>query len=385
MRQVEKLDYIDGLKVLACLMIFNFHFINAFYCGIYSLIPEDFHAPQIEYLLGSTPLNLIVGGKFGVRIFMTISGFFVGYRYFLTGDENSLKTGVVKKYFRLVFPILITNIAIFILMWAGLFCNAQAAMKAGTAVFFGNYNQFTPSLGAAVLEALWGCFATGANDYNGPLWFIYYEFFGTFLVAAVLSLLGKSRARYIAYAAAAAWAAALQPRNDFLPFILGAVICDLTYQPPVWVEKLTKQKWLMRILLLAGVFLGSYPQIGERLEGTIYAHIPAKVILYYIIGASMVLFALLHLKLPKQLLGAKALTWLNRYSYGFYLLHFMVLCTFSCGFYLALSDKLGYHLIALLNYVLTFTLTVMLSWAMTRFVEKPGMKLANRIAAGLIR
>ena len=33
MKQVEKLDYIDGLKVLSCLMIFNFHFINAFYCG----------------------------------------------------------------------------------------------------------------------------------------------------------------------------------------------------------------------------------------------------------------------------------------------------------------------------------------------------------------
>lgn len=382
MRQVEKLDYIDGLKVLACLMIFNFHFINAFYCGIYSLNPADFHAPHIEYLLGSTPLNLIMGGKFGVRIFMTISGFFVGYRYFLTGDEKSLKTGVVKKYFRLVFPILITNIAIFILMWAGLFCNAQAAMKAGTAVFFGNYNQFTPSLGAAIFEAVWGCFATGANQYNGPLWFIYYEFFGTLLVAAILALLGKSRARYIAYMMAAVL---LRRQDSFLPFILGAVICDLTYQPPVWVEKLTKQKWLMRILLLAGVFLGSYPQIGERLEGTIYAHIPPKVILYYIIGASMVLFALLHLELPKKLLGAKALTWLNRYSYGFYLLHFMVLCTFSCGFYLALSDKLGYHLIALLNYVLTFTLTVMLSWAMNRFVEKPGMQLANRIAAGLIR
>ena len=33
MKQVEKLDDIDGLKVLSGLMIFNCHFINAFYCG----------------------------------------------------------------------------------------------------------------------------------------------------------------------------------------------------------------------------------------------------------------------------------------------------------------------------------------------------------------
>ena len=113
MKQVEKLDYIDGLKVLSCLMIFNFHFINAFYCGFYSLNPADFHTEHLEWIIGSTPLNLIMGGKFGVRMFMTISGFFVGYRFFLTGDKHSLGSGAVKKYFRLVFPILNSKIAIF--------------------------------------------------------------------------------------------------------------------------------------------------------------------------------------------------------------------------------------------------------------------------------
>lgn len=380
MRQVEKLDYIDGLKVLACLMIFNFHFINAFYCGFYSLNPADYHTRFLEQFVGSTPLNLIMGGKFGVRIFMTISGFFVGYRFFLTGDEKSLKTGVVKKYFRLVFPILTANIAIYGLMKMGLFLNAEAAAKAGTAVFFGNYNQFTPSLFAAVKEALWGCFATGANQYNGPLWFIYYEFFGTLLVAAILALLGKSPARYIAYLVAAL----LCIRNDFLPFILGAVVCDLTYQTPLWLSKLTKQKWLMSLLLFAGLFLGSFPPIGERLEGTIYAPFPPKIILYYIIGASMVLFALLHLELPKKILAARPLIWLNRYSYGFYLVHFFVLCSFSCGFYLALSEKWNYHVIAICNYVLSFLLTVGISWLINCFVEKPGMKLANDVAKKLI-
>lgn len=380
MRQVEKLDYIDGLKVLACLMIFNFHFINAFYCGFYSLNPADYHTVWLEQFVGSTPLNLIMGGKFGVRMFMTISGFFVGYRFFLTGDERSLKAGVVKKYFRLVFPIITANIAIFLLMKFGLFLNREASLLAGTQVFFGNYNQFSPSLFAAIWEAIWGCFATGANQYNGPLWFIYYEFFGTLLVAALLSLLGKTKARYIAYIIISI----LCIRNDFLPFILGTVVCDLTYQAPMWLEKLAKQKWLMWILLLIGLFLGSYPPIGEHLEGTIYASIPAKVILFYIMGAAMVLYAVLHLNVPKKLLGNKVVTWLNTYSYGFYLVHFFVLCTFSCGFYLALANRVNYHLLAICNYVLSFALTVGISWLIHKFVEKPGMQLANTVASKLI-
>ncbi len=90
-RKVEKLDYIDGLKVCACMMIFNFHFINAFYAGFYSLRPEEYHLPALEYFVGSSPLNLIMGGKFGVRMFMTISGFFVGYRFFLREKVSDLR------------------------------------------------------------------------------------------------------------------------------------------------------------------------------------------------------------------------------------------------------------------------------------------------------
>ncbi|MBR6315940.1 MAG: acyltransferase [Lachnospiraceae bacterium] len=381
-KQPEKLDYIDGLKVFSCMMIFNFHFINAFYAGFYSLRPEEYHLPALEYFVGSTPLNLIMGGKFGVRMFMTISGFFVGYRFFLTGDKRSLTSGAIKKYLRLVFPILTANIAIYILMKLGLFANAQASALAGTSVYFGNYNQFSPSLPAAVFEAVWGCFATGLNKYNGPLWFIYYEFFGTLLVAAILSLMGNSNARYIAYAVACI----LGIRTDFLPFLLGCIVCDLTYRPPVWVQKIMSWKIfpvLMWLLFLFGMFLGSFPPMGERLEGTIYEHIPVKVIEYYILGSSCVLYAVLHLESLKKALSKGFVTWLNRCSYGFYLTHFFILCTFSCGFYLALQPYVNYHVIAIANYILTLAVTIGVSMLMKKFVEEPGIVLSNAVAVKL--
>ncbi len=381
MKQAQKLDFVDGLKVLACLTIFNFHFINFYYCGIYSLLPQDYHVQAVEAFIGTSPLNILMGGKFGVKMFMTISGFFVGYRFFLTGDKSSLSAGVVKKYFRLVFPIITANIAIYAMMKLGLFMNDEASAIIGSQVHVGNYNQFAPSLFAAVKEAVWGCFATGANKYNGPLWFIYYEFFGTILVAAIISLLGKSKARYIVYVIAGI----LTIRSDFLPFIMGAVVCDLTYCPPKWILRLSEQKWLMWILLLFGLALGSYPPIGEtaRLGGSIYAMIPPKVMIYYVIGAACVLYAVLHLKAPQKVLGSRILTWLNTYSYGFYLVHFMLLCTFSCGLYLALHEHVNYHLLAVINYVLTFGLTVFISFLIHKFVEIPGMKLANGIAKKL--
>lgn len=375
MKQAVKLDYLDGLKVLACLSIFNFHFINFFYPGAYSLLPEHFHTQALEYIFGSTPLNIIAGGKFGVRIFMTLSGFFVGYRFFLTGEKKSLKTGVIKKYFRLILPIVLVNVLIFVLMSLGAYKNHDASLLAGSEIFVGNYNTFAPNFFAALKEAFWGCFVTGENQYNGPLWFIYYEFFGTLLIAAILSLLGESRARYIVYAVCAV----LFIRSDFLPFVLGTVVCDLTYQTPAWLERLSKQKWLMWLTLMLALFLGSFPPIGERMEGTLYQFFPLKIILFYNIGAAMLVYALLHLSGPAKVLSIKPFTWFNRYTYGFYLIHFAVLCTFSCGFYLALESRMNYHVLAVLNFILSFVLTTVLSFLMNRFVEKPGMKLAARI------
>lgn len=379
MQQPQKLDYIDGLKVLACLMIFNFHFINAFYCGIYSLNPTDFHVPAVEYILGSTPLNILAGGKFGVRIFMTISGFFVGYRFFTMNDTKSLTNGAVKKYFRLIFPIVLVNIAIYFLMLFGCFKNAEASALSGCEVFFGNYNQFSPNLIEALKEAFIGCFVTGANKYNGPLWFIYYEFFGTLLVAAILALFGKYRSRYVVYLVTAL----LVIRTDFLPFLLGCVVCDLTYSGYIWIKKLTDQKWLMWLVLILGLFLGSFPPIGERYEETIYQFFPAKVLLFYIVGASMVLFALLHLEAPRRFLSNKVFLWFNRSSYGFYLTHFPVLCTVGCGLFLLLHDKVNYHVVTLIVYIVSFSVTTLLAWLIAKFVEKPGMKLANAVAKKL--
>lgn len=377
MKQAEKLDYLDGLKVLACLMVFNFHFINLFYPGAYSLLPEHFHTEAVEYWFGSTPLNIIAGAKFAVRIFLAVSGFLVGYRFFLTGEKHSLKTGVIKKYFRLVLPIMTVSILIFILMSLGAYQNHQASVLAGSEIFSGNYNTFSPSLPGALKEALWGCFVTGENQYNGPVWFIHYEFFGTLLVAAILSLLGESRARYIVYGICAV----LFIRSDFLSFILGAVVCDLTYQPPKWFVKIFDHKWISLFLLIAGLFLGSFPPIGERLEGTIYAPFPIKVMFYYNVGAAMLLYGLLHLKGPEKILSSKIFTWYTPFTYGFYLVHFPVLCTFSSKIFLLLESKMNYHMLAVLNYALTLVVITGISCLLHEFAEKPGIKLAGKISA----
>lgn len=381
MDQTQKLDFMNGLKVIACFMVFSFHFINAFYCGFYSLVASDFHTQFVEHFVGSTPLNMVMNGKLGARMFLVISGFFAGYKFFQTGNTKVLKLSAVKKYFRLVFPILTAGIAIYTLMKLGLYQNSEAAAKAGTSVFFGNYNTFSPTLWGAVKESVWGCFVTGANQYNGPLWFIHYEFFGCLFVALFLLLFGKKKGRYILYV----MLCALLVRSDFLAPVMGCIVADFVVYKPRWIEVLSQQKWLMWLLLIAGLYLCSYPPIGDHLEGTIYHWLTPRVFQYYILGSACVIYAVFALPVLQKLLSAKWLLKLSPLGYGVFLLHFPILCTFSSAYYLALADKVNYHVIGITNFVLSFVLILAVSQLLHHFVEKPGNALANMVAEKIVR
>ena len=384
MQKVERLDYLNGIKVLAFLRVFRVHFLNIFYPGFYSLDPSVFHTKHgAEYIVGATPLNLIIAGKFGVRLFLIISGFLAARRFFMTGDEKALSEGAVKKYFRLVFPIVAVNLLIALAMYGGLYHNYEVAVIADSVDLFGNYNRFPPSVWEALREAFVGCFLTGANAYNGPIWFIQIEFLGTLFVAAILALVGRKKARFVVYAAVCV----IFVQTDFLAVFVGLLLAEIFYHDYKWVAWLKEQKALMWVLLAGCLLVATYPPIGDlndRLGGTVYALFPAKVMLYYTAAGAGFLFAVSALKPVQKLLSMRLFSWLSKISYCFYLVHFPILCTVTSMLFLRLHGRMNYHLSVVVCYVITFALVILVSYVMHRFVEKPGIRLAEKLTKKLL-
>lgn len=384
MQKIERLDYLNGCKVLAFIMVFHVHFFNAFYPGIYSLDPSVFHtAGGLEYTIGASPLNLLIAGKFSVRLFMIISGFLASRRYFMTGDGRALSEGAFKKYFRLVLPVAFVNVLVVLAMYAGLYQNDQAARLADSVDLFGNYNQFAPSVFDALWEACYGCFISGVNSYNGPLWFMEYEFLGTLLVASILALVGQKKARYVVYAVTCV----MFIRTDFFAVLMGMVLAELFYHDYQWVEKLKSRKVLMWLLLIFSLLLATYPPIGDygnHLTGTIYALLPAKVLLYYIAAGCGVLFAISALAPVQKFLSLGCFAWFSGISYCFYLVHFPVLCTVTSMVFIRLYGRMNYHVLSLLCYVVTVLVSTLLSYVIHRFVEAPGIRLAEKLTGRLL-
>lgn len=369
----NRIGWLDGVKAMAAFMVFNIHFLNAYYPGIYTLDPEDFHtAHGVEWWIGATPLNLVYAGKLGARIFLAVSAFLLARKYFLADGKRRVLLDAFKKYFRLVLPLLAVNVLVCILMGQGLFTNDRAAALAGSTEFFGSYNQFAPDMAEAVKEAVFGCFMFGRNRYNGPVWFIQYEFWGCVLIVVILTLTGKFRYRYAVYAVLAA----VFIRTDYLGMLLALGAADISCTKPGFVDKVAKYRWPLWILLPVCVYFASYPSYGLS-EGTIYAVFPPKVLFYYNVVIPVFLFIMLYLPPLQKFFDKKLWERFNRISYCFYLVHFPMLCILSAAVFTSLYDKVNYHILALFNYLATFGATAAAAWLLTVSVDRLGQKLTG--------
>ncbi len=364
-----QLDYINGLKGIGAGIVYLCHFVFAFYYGMYTLEAADCHLPgNLDIVIGQSPLNTLFSGNFAVRLFLVMSGYVLCLGYFKTRDKKRLVSGAAKRYIRLLPPILVSNVLICLLMMAGAFSNVVVSELTGSPWLAG-FNRSEPNLLAAVWEAIFGCFFTGENQYNGVLWTIPFLFLGALLVYAVCWLIGDKKWRYVVYAILGI--ALLL--TDYAGIFLGFVLCDVVNTQPKLMEWVRKQKWLLWLVFAVGFYLSSYPSAGAHLEGTIYEIIPiVMVVPFHLVGALMLVAAIVCLEPLQKLFGWKGFVKLGDISYSLYLVHFPVIATLGCGLFLLLWGKLSYHLLVLLVFIVTTAATIGISVLFRNYIEPLG-------------
>lgn len=376
---MKKLDYIDGLKGIGALMVYLCHFVFAFYYAAYTLLPEHVNTKTgVEILIGKTPLNFLYNGNGAVCLFLVFSGFVLCLSYFRTGDRARLKAGARKRYFRLMPVILAVNVLIFILMYLGLYRNAETAVITKSVPWFQGFNQFEPSFFGMLYESLLGCFVRGSNDYNGVLWTIPYLFWGALLVYLAAYLVGENPLRYAAYGVMIL--AALKTDVYFTGIFLGFVLCDFFCTQERLVRLYRRFRLIPPLVFLLGFYLTSYPSIGTELPGTIYGILPAAyTVIYHIAGAFLLTAGVLGCDRLQWFFSRKPFLYLGKISYSLYLLHFPVIAAFSCWFFLEFYGKMSYGLTVGIDFLLTTLLVLALSSLSRRYLEPAAEKIWKRL------
>jgi peptidoglycan/LPS O-acetylase OafA/YrhL len=163
-----------------------------------------------------------LNGTLAVCVFFVISGFSLSIRYFVSGDGRALGRIAAGRYLRLAIPIFAICAITHGLLVLGIIPPA-AERPAPLDLFLA----FTPSVEQLLSFSLVKVFAAyaGTASYDPPLWTMPYEFYGSFMVFAIVAGLRRSQERTLLLGVLFVALAALQ--TYFALFVAGILIADL--------------------------------------------------------------------------------------------------------------------------------------------------------------
>lgn len=240
---------------------------------------------------------------------------------------------------------------------------------------YANYWTFTPDIVDAVKQAMWGSFFAGDDTYNPVLWTMTIEFYGSMLVFAMALLFGLQRTRWTFYLAATV----LFFNSYYLAFILGMGLAD-TFSSKMSVFKISN-KIILSIILLSGLFLGSYP-VGTVTNDSLYGFLnnglfQTPKLTYHILGAGMIIYVLLNSRWLQNVFSSPVPVFLGKISYSLYLIHFLVISSFTCALFLTMHPVLPYGISAFISCVMSVLLIIPLSYLFYKYVDMVGVEFSK--------
>lgn len=361
----EKISCLEGIRALACCGVFLSHYKGAFF-------PDS----NVFAYIMKTPFAIFFSGNTFVRILFVLSGFVLSYKYLIEEMNNQVRQKLlmndsIKRYFRLVFPLLVVDIIVYFLMRADLLFNVQAAEMIGTTDFLGNFNTFEESWSGCLKEGLFGNLFLGANGYVGPMWTMKYEMYGSLLCLAILALFPQKKMRYIIYCFII-----LFFRTYYVYFIVGMLICEVYCDHDLYINVFLKKHTVSNLILLFTVF--SIIAIYSDIDLNNFRHICFSGILI------IFFLSLLHAYILNPIWNCKIFKEIGQLSFAIYLLHWPIIESFSCAFYILTYSKMNYTVCMLINFSFTVVFILLAAKILNCYVIIPGVIISNEVAPILL-
>ena len=234
----SKIKYLEGLRGLAAFVVVIHHFIVGFMPALHyhELNTRHFENTKAELVIANSPLAILYSGNLAVCIFFVLSGYVLTKKYFDTGERKFLVGMMVKRYSRLMIPVGVSSLLIYLVMqidyvipWYK-YCFTYSPWLCNLWPTDGDWLHFLKTTFIRVP-------LTGADDYNTVLWTMQYEFLGSiglglcclmiipkykwtdwFFLAVIIVLFYFGQFYYIGFLTGALLSKIQNPKNKLIQF-----------------------------------------------------------------------------------------------------------------------------------------------------------------------
>lgn len=382
----SRLTYLDGLRGVLALIVFIHHFIYAFCPHIIfgGAFPEFVSSEfSIKRFVALTPVNIVFNPGFAIQFFFLVSGYVQCRRYFKTPELQLVQKSFLKRYFRLAIPTL----AVLLLVY--LFHQLQWINKSGIPV-----NKLSSSWLAAMLPndrgffgvLLLGVFESffGKSAYYSVLWTMPYELYFSFMVLILLMLTHQVQKKLWVFVFWLVAQLVFMQSYYGAAFTIGLLLAYSEIHLPA-LHRLLSNRFVKLFCFVGGLYFASYPftSYQNAAAHSIYAPISFfdtyPHIISYLVGTVLLFCGLLHTPGLQKFFSSKLLIFFGSISFMFYLLHFLVLFSFSPWlFRLLLSSGSAANVGLLICCSLSLLVVALLSWLFYRLVDEPALQFCNK-------
>ena len=378
MAETTKISHLEGLRGIAAIIVILSHFVVGFYPALYNGHTSETHTTiQAETYIYDTPLNIFYAGNFAVCIFFVISGFVLSHKFFKEkikrSNDQTITEMAITRYFRLLPLILFSIVTAYIILKSSLFFNQDAGTITKSTWWLSARYNFSANFTEMLRQAFFDVFFLNKTSYNGLLWTITYEFYGSFTIFGILYLLGNNKIRYFIYGILIIFLA----DSYYGAFIYGLLLSDIYNNHFYIIDKL---KTTALIIFTIGLIIGAYPPIKPSIT-SIYNYLEVtdlnSMVFYHNLGALLITISIFSSTRLQAFFSKKPFTYLGKISFATYVIHLIIICSLSSYIFLQLNKILNYHVTFLITFSTSIIAIITSAHFMQKYIDQPGVKMSK--------
>ena len=375
--QKQRIEWLDGLKGVLCVLIFTHHFCLLFFPAIHYGTRAPSYLQGVDTYLSQSPLSVVLNGNYMVALFCVISAVVISRSLIRSKNTKKLLGVVCKRYFRLMLPLFFVGFLSFIALQFGWFSN-QTVSQITQSPWGIQYYQQPISFGEFLQSALYTTWFVGDATLSTSFWMLSALFFGTF-ICALLSILSWifPKKSWLIYLILSAF---LFNNTKFaLAFTLGTLLAWMSVHAPKCFHK-----YAGIVAVAIGLFLGAFP--SGVTPTNFYKYLAfLKYTDWHILGAAFTVYGVFSCGILQKMLLWKPFKVLGRISYSVYLLHIFILFTVTTWLFLWIYPTVQYLPSVIICFSVSLCVLLLASFFYQRYVESNLEKLQKRVWEGLTK